>query len=161
MFKYCLLCPLIYASPRSFKMTNLSLRSASFTSCSSRRLNAARTCAVFAPLGMNTVPGKARTPPSSALVAIRSDVSASTSGSSLSSSLNLHPSDRPVPSAKRGYPAPMRPNIPKEHSRLGRRPFCQALELLPHRSLEHVTLLLVEIGHGLSVRLESEWAPRI
>jgi hypothetical protein len=83
-----------FLSPSAFFLactrTSLNLLSASSTSPSSSRLNAARTYAVFCPLGENTVPGNARTP--RARASVRMSCSDSPSAPSLEGgriSLNL------------------------------------------------------------------------
>lgn len=73
---------------RSSRMTSRSLLIASFTSSSPVKLKAALTYAVFLPFGKNAVPGRARTPRSSAFVRIILSESPAPS-CSLRSSLNL------------------------------------------------------------------------
>jgi len=76
----------------SLSKVSLRRRKASLTSSSGVRLNAARTYAVFLPLGRKTVPGRARTPLSNAFVLIITSESPSDSAAGSSEgrrSLNL------------------------------------------------------------------------
>ncbi len=90
--------------PFSFSRTTRSRRSASLTWSSSKRLNDARTYGVRCPLGKNTVPGSARTPPAKALFRM----TLSESVSSLRRSSNLH-----SPSGNRQSGGSV--NFPEEH----------------------------------------------
>lgn len=73
----------------SARMTSLNLLNASLTSASESRLNEALTYPVFWPFGRKTVPGKASTPFSKALVRIIVSESPTSCASGLRRSLNL------------------------------------------------------------------------